>query len=287
VRPEPAALILSAAMAYVTVSRVRWRTRAALVVLLGAAFVAGEWAWQGWFDAKFAEARRRVVAAGGHPYDGPRTAHHRLWHVLWCGLGDFGQKYGYAWSDKDAIAYARSVIQTEYGEELPPWDGETVNYETAFWDEAEKYRRTPLEHPLHTPVLREKIVHDISHDPLWYLGVLGQRAWRILAHTSPVSLAWGERRVDLPMHGLVAVLLLALLMWARAWGLVKIIVFALPTSLTALLVYSKRGMPLYSCYHLFAAAMLAAFAAKGVWRVWRRQHGTAPRAQASAQAGEG
>jgi hypothetical protein len=133
--------------------------------------------------------------------------------------------------------------------------------------------------PGYHDALRSKVLGDIARDPLWYLGILAQRAGRILTETTPVRLRWGGGWVTLPMHGLVVLPVLGVLAWARAWRLVKLIVFFAPLSLMALVVYSGRGMCYYSCYHLAVAAVLVALLVEaGLW---------ARRAQGGRRAAEG
>jgi len=272
VRPEPVAMLLPALVCCGSVPRVRWRVRGALVGVLLVSFVVGSKGWQTYFGLKREQAHRRVAAVGGHPYPGPRHRYHMAWHSIWCGLGDFDRKHGYVWNDVVAARYARPILEQKHGLELPPWDGKSLVYENAFWDHAGKYYKTPYEVPHYGEVLRAKVLHDVLHDPLWYLGILARRAWRVLCETSPVRLALGRRWLELPMHGLVAIAVLALLLWRRCWPLAKVLCFSVPLSLTALLVYSGHGMCLYSCYHVLAAALVCAVALEGVqWGYrWRR-----------------
>lgn len=265
VRPEPVVLILSALGLYATASALRWRVRLALVALLAASFGGASKAWEAHFARKYDQALEVVTAAGGHPYTGPRMGYNTPWDNIWEGLGDFDTKYGYAWSDAAAVAHARPVLLEKYGEEVAG-DG--------YWDDAKKYYKWPLETPHYNDVLRSKVLRDITHDPLWYLGILAQRAWRILTQTTPLRLAWGTVWVSLPMHGLLALPVLCLLAWARAWGLLKLVGFFVPLSLVALLVYSGKGMCYYSCYHVGVAAVVCALLFEGVlwaYKWWRRQ----------------
>ncbi|MFP4056582.1 MAG: hypothetical protein ACLF0G_06915 [Candidatus Brocadiia bacterium] len=259
VRPEVVALLLSAGTVYLTVPRRRWPMRLALVALLAGAFVAGSWGWRRYFDHKFAQAQEAVRGAGGHPFPGPRRTYHLLWHPVWCGLGDFDETHGYVWNDVAAVAYARPILADRYGLELPPWDGRSLVYEHSFWDEAGHYYKTPYEMPHYEDVLRRKVLGDIARDPLWYLGILGRRAWRVLCETTPPRIAVGAWWASLPFHGLAALAVLAVALWARAWAVAKAVLFVAPLSFTALFIYSGGGTPYYSCYHLLAAAALGAW----------------------------
>jgi hypothetical protein len=257
-RPEPKLLLLAAAACYLTMGGTRWRTRIALVAVLAVSFLGLSKAWDAWFEMKYQQARKVVVKAGGHPYPGPRELYHMAWHNIWCGLGDFDTKYGYAWNDVAAARYAYPILEKEYGLDLPEWDGQALVYYDAHWDEAGKYYKTPYEMPHYGEVVRDKVLHDITHDPLWYLGILGQRAWRILSRTTPLRLTTRFVQVGLPIHGLVAVPVLLLLVWDRRWAFVKLLCFTFPLSLTPLLVYSDRGTTYAAVYHLIAAALIIA-----------------------------
>ena len=268
VRSEPAAIILSAAACYLTMPRTKWRNRLALVLLLGGAFMVTSWRWNTYFDDKYEEARERVAAAGGHPFPGPRRLQHNFWHPIWCGLGDFGGDRGYEWSDIAAASYAWPILRDKYGVQLPRWDRREVVCDE-FWDEAQKYYKVPLEVPHYSEVVRDKVLGDIKQDPLWYLGILARRAWRIISQTTPVRVAAGRWRLDLPMHGVLVIPVLALLAWTRNWGLLKLICFSLPLSMLPLLIYSGKGLCYYSCFHVFVAAVLVSWLVEGTLRAWQ------------------
>ena len=261
IRSEPVAIILSVALAYLAVAGVRWRVRLALVALLAVSFGAGLAGWSGWFDHKIAEAGRRVAAAGGHVYRGPRVQHHVFWHAVWCGLGDFGGKHGYVWGDWVAAQYAHETVAARYGLDVPRCVvGEL--YDGGHWDAAGKFRKTHAEIPHYGEVLRDKVLHDVTHDPLWYLGVLARRAWRLLTETTPARLSIGWAALPIPTHGLLLLPVLGLLVWSRAWLLLKLVAFSLSLGATAFLIYSGRGTCYYSCTHLFVTAVLCAWLAE-------------------------
>jgi hypothetical protein len=43
-----------------------------------------------------------------------------------------------------------------------------------------QYARTPFEVPEYIEVITEKVVHDITHDPVWYLTILAKRVQRLV-----------------------------------------------------------------------------------------------------------
>jgi hypothetical protein len=243
IRPEPGAILVSATLACLLVSRASLLRRAALAAVLVASFLGASAAWQAWFDHKFDEATRIVAAAGGRIYRGPRDRYHAFWHPLWCGLGDFGQKYGYEWRDKAAAHYAAPIVQERYRAL-----GREPNWSYLFWD------------PIYYDVLAEKVWHDISNDPLWYTGVLARRIVRVFRWTTPVRLAAGPWWIDLPWNGLATLPLLLALAFTRSWGLLKLAGFPLGTSLPAVLVFSgtSPGQTYTGWFHVVAAAIVLA-----------------------------
>jgi hypothetical protein len=260
VRSEPVLVIASAALAYLFASPLRARVRVALVTLLATSFILTSRGWTFYFDGKFRQAHEVVRVAGGHPYNGPRSAHHFFWHALWCGLGDFDQKYGHQWSDREAAEQVLPILASRHGSPTGYSPVKTKRYDWltmgVYWDRARKYARTPFETPEYVQVIREQIMHEVTTDPAWYLTILGKRVLRIMTQTTAPSLHLGRGFVlsppDLPVYGLLALLVVYLLIRARQWLLLKVIIFTLPLAGTALVVYSGGGTPYYNVYHLVA-----------------------------------
>ncbi len=272
IRPEPLILIFSPIACYLILAKARWLVRGGLVAVLIVSYAASTWAWSAWFDAKLAQANRVVAAAGGHVYNGPRSHSHLFWHPIWCGLGDFGSDRGYKWDDMAAADYALPILEAKYGVKVPKVPRERVLFRGAFWDPAGRYYVMPYELPHYEEVVRDKVLHDIVRDPFWYLAILAQRAWRILAQTTPPSIAVGAASLPIPMHGILLIPVLVLLAARRAWMPLKLVCFLLPLSLPALLIFSGQGMCLYSCYHLVVAALIAAWLLEALlWRTERRR----------------
>jgi tetratricopeptide (TPR) repeat protein len=269
IRTEPVLVAASVAGVYLTVSRMRWWLRLALVVLLGGAFSLASIGWADYFEAKYREARRVVAAAGGHTYDGPRHSYHFIWHAVWCGLGDFDAKYGYQWSDLSAIRYAWPILQRRGFEArgYPPVEPDPLDSLTlgVYWDKGGQYARTPFETREYTDVAREKVLADVVRDPLWYASILGRRIVRVLTESTPPSLAFGNGQsfslVSTPSQaiwGLLTIVLTVRLLFARDWFHLKLLAFTLPLTATAVLVYSGGGTVYYSILHLVAVAVIAA-----------------------------
>jgi hypothetical protein len=267
IRTEPSAIIVSAVFSYLLISRTSWRVRGAMVFLVFLSFVAATYGWKTYFDYKFEEASQRVKEVGGTPYTGPRFNDHYVWHPIWCGLGDFDEKYGYKFSDQAATSYAFPILNKKYKMNLPDLDSDKWGlrrfYLKEYWDKDQKYVKTPQGTPEYSEVIRDNIIHTITHDPLWYIEILLKRAWRVINQTSPVRLSFGRWWLNLPMHGLALFPVLAILIVTRSWMLAKFICFTFPLSFTSLLIYSGGNTPLYSCYHLAVAAVLGAWLNEG------------------------
>ena len=243
IRPEPVTILASAAAASLTLARASWPRRIALAALLVATFMLSSRLWLAYFDHKFEQARQVVAAAGGSVYEGPRDRYHMFWHPFWCGLGDFGQEYGYLWWDRAAYRYAIPLVQARY-EAL----GRQPDWRFLVWD------------PVYNEVLAAKIKRDITDHPFWYAGVLVRRVLRVLTWTTPVRLAAGTWWVTLPWNGLAVLPLLALLAFTRSWSVLKLALFPLGSSLSAILIFSGTlpGQTYSGWFHVVGAAIVLA-----------------------------
>ena len=92
-------------------------------------------------------------------------------------------------------------------------------------------------------------------DPLWYAGILFRRTVAIMGDATPASLAIGGSSLELSGVGWLLIPALLLLLWRRMYFEVKLILFTLPLSVVALLVYSGKGMTHYGIAHLIAFAI--------------------------------
>ena len=273
VRPEPVALLASAGLCCLLVAGVRWRVRLALAAVLLVSFFGVSKAWECYFERLFDRAFATVKAAGGHPYTGPRQHYHMGWHSVWCGLGDFAQDRGYDWDDNVAKDYARPILEEKYGEIMPPWHTTTGTPIDEYWDDARKYYKMPHEVPHYATVVRDKVLSDIARDPAWYLGVLARRVGRIGARTTPLSASLGGERLSFAAHGALIVPVVLVLLVLRGWALLKLVLFLLPLSAPALLIYCDQGMCHYSCFHLVAAAVaLCLLVEAALWAFSKIRH---------------
>jgi hypothetical protein len=271
-RTEPTLVILGVAGVYLTACGLRpWR-RATLVAVLAATFMGTAASWTWYFDGKYAEAYRVVKAAGGHTYEGTRQQHHFFWHVLWCGLGDFDDRYGHVWSDVGAMRYAWPILQRRgfRADGFLPDRADASDILTlgVYWDRGRQYARTAFETPEYIEVIREKVLGDVRRDPVWYASILARRLVRLLTEGTPPSIALGNGAsgaivpvVPHAVWGFGTVLLGLWLLKTRDWFRLKLLAFTLPLALTAVIAYSGDGTVYYSITHLVAVTIVVA----GAW----------------------
>ncbi len=270
IRAEAAMAVLTLPLIYLTIPGVRWPRRLALVAVLVGGYLATTISWNAFWTHKVDEARAWVAERGGHPYNGFRTSHHTLWHVIWEGLGDFDTRFGYAWDDRKAFAYAAPILRSRFGLNMTYTEG--YHSDQKYPD---GYYFISLEDlPQYTATMRQKVLHDVTHHPAWYLTILLQRAWATLSHAVPVTLELGPLILGDPYLVYVAPLAWCLLLWRRKWTELKIIFVSLSTSFTSLFVYSGQGTTYWGIFHLVTMAVLAAWG----WSWWVRRRAKLARA---------
>lgn len=263
IRSEPAPIILAAMIAYLAAFPWSWKRRFLTVGLLGVAFLGSSLGWSKYFSGKFEESKSYLKQHGGHPFPGQLRLHHHFWHPIWCGLGDFDHKYGYVWSDKAALRYATPILEQEYKINVPVYDVEQRYPADEYFDEARVYKKLPFHIAEYDEVARRKVLRDIASDPVWYINIIAKRIWRVLDVTTPVRISWGTWRRRLPMHGAGMVLLALLLLVLKEGFLLRLLLFTLPTCITAVLIYSGDGTSYYGIYHLIGSAILVLI----MWRM--------------------
>lgn len=272
IRSESIAILISVVAMTAFLPLTNRLRRAALGATLVGATLAGSLVWDGYFRHKITHATEIVTRAGGypHPLAADPELHHNVWMTIWEGLSDFDRTHGYKWDDSRAHAYAVNQLVAKYGMTVPPWDGGLV-FRTTFHDAKRRYPVLPFELPHYTEVIRAKVLSDITADPLWYLGILGQRLWRIASETTPVHLRLNaDLAVRFPLAVAQFVVLAVALALSRSRLLLQLLLFSLPLSLPSLLVFSGQGMPNQSVFHLFAVATLLGVVIEGS-RYWGRR----------------
>ena len=261
VRSEPMPMLVAAVLTYALLRGFTWKHRAAMVALLASTFWITGTLWNMHFVHKQREAAKVIASVGGHPYPEDIRLYHHVWHPIWCGLGDFGQKYGYEWNDLTAREWAKPYLEAK-GVYVPSGFFDQSSDPREYVDpETKIYKKLPYDVPYYNELVRDKILHDISHDPAWYLGVLAKRVGRIFTATTPIRLTWRSGWTNLPWRAVFVVPLLLLLVAARSRFLVGLLLFTLPSLTTALVVYSDRGITYYGIFHIIGFAVLAGIVA--------------------------
>jgi hypothetical protein len=265
VRSEPMTMLAGVLMVYATLSRTPLRQKLVPIVLCLGVFTVASAAYRTRFEAKLIEARGEIEHHGGVGYHGPIEFHHEFWHPVWCGLGDFDTKYGYRWDDRAAYAYVLSIAEARAGKKLdlnPQFWAQNTSY-----DGSGVYRIPfPEAVPGYHEIVRDKVLHDIRHDPAWYGRILLSRVHRILTETTPVAIRIGDHSWSMQAAwlGPACVLLLIANLLARRWAEAKLLLFSTPMSLAALIVYSGRGMTSYAGYHHIGVALFVGLGLEGL-----------------------
>lgn len=140
---------------------------------------------QSYFQNKFDQTKILVAQKKGHIYTGKRIKGHQFWHPVFCGLGDFDRKYGYAWKDQVAYQYAIPILRDRYQISYP-YHPDSLHFQ-AWYDSARMYYIKFDEIEAYEKVMKEKVFNDIQQDPGWYFNILQKRIFRILHDCLPFS----------------------------------------------------------------------------------------------------
>lgn len=242
IRGEIMPLLLSCLTAYLFSRQLKLPLKLLFILLLLLSFSGVRQGIRVYFDFKFDQAYKVVKQQGGHPYVGRRIDGHIVWHPVFCGLGDFDGKYGYRWDDRAAYRYALPVLKERYGLDLKYNGGYHLD---EYYDKDRLYYKKFDEIPEYEQVIKEKVLHDIFNDPLWYGTILCKRLLRILTRTAP-----------LPFLGLLIFPFLFIVFKFRAWRLFKLFLFSLPLCLSSFLIYSGDSSTFGSLYQVVALSFL-------------------------------
>jgi hypothetical protein len=177
---------------------------------------------------------------------------HEIWHAVYCGLGDFGGDRGFEWDDRAAFRWATTKDPVTNPKPLPYHYRDGYYFEET-WDGVNHIAPTDL--PEYNHLVRDRLLNIVRGDPLWYSRILLQRAGAILGKATPATLSIGVVQQRLPGVGWLLVPLLLLVCLLRRGFEAKLILFTLPLSATALLVYSGGGTTNYGIAHLLALAV--------------------------------
>ncbi|GEM_PF-6176268 len=199
-----------------------------------------------WFTSRF-DLRKRLagialhlgvvalVVAGGSSYlESKIEIKRHFWHSMYIGLGDFDQKYGHVPSDEQAYLVASDVAGDVASEDI-------------------------VSTPAYEPLMAKLFAMRVGGDPVWYAGILARRVFRILTDTTPLSVQFGSYRIAAHWSGLFWILALGLAVYRRKKRDIGMLLFTLPMSLSAVMIYSGEGQAFYSLSHLMAAMVLVSW----------------------------
>ena len=252
VRLEASIIAVSVAATYLLVRSAPVARRLLLLASFVAAMVVTGAFWHSYWNHKFDEATKMVERAGGQVFRGQRDTHHALWHAVYCGLGDYGADRGYGWADDLPIHWATTYDPVTNPKPLPyHYDGGPYLRET--WDGV--HRIAPTDLPEYNRLVRDRVLTEILHHPGWYAWILCRRLFAIIDDATPASLSVGPLHIQILWAGWLLVPGLALLLWRRRFFETKLVLFTLPLSLVAFVVYSGKGMTYYGIAHLIVVAI--------------------------------
>jgi hypothetical protein len=238
-RNEVSVLMGSLVLIILFAKNVNILARLGLLLLIMLGFSGTKTLIRGHFKEKKANAEAVVTLAKGHVFNGGETSGHTLWHSIFCGLGDFDDKYGYDWDDETkAYAYSVPKLKEKCGVDYDYTPG--GYFFNAYSDEDSIYYIKFEEIACYQDILKEKVVNDVSSDPLWYGKILLNRLVRILTVTIPLPyLGW-------------LVLLLPYFYWKKDnLLLLNLILISLPLCATSLIIFSLKGSTYNGVYVYF------------------------------------
>ena len=251
VRAE-AGLMAASVLATYLLARAPLARRLLLAAAFVLAFALTGQAWTRLWTDRFARAERFVARAGGQVFRAPHGTHHVFWHAVYCGLGDYGADRGYTWDDRDAFRWATTRDPATNPDPLP------YHYVDGYYFE-ETYdgvhHVAPTDLPAYNRLVRGRVLSEIRRHPLWYARILCQRAVAILRDATPAALSLGSSTVGVPGAGWLPLPVLALALWRRRFFHAALILFVLPLSAVAMIVYSAKGTTFYGISHLVALAV--------------------------------
>jgi hypothetical protein len=251
IRTEAAIIGVALLATYLTV-RTPWPRRLALVALFVTAWGVTGTAWTNYWTRGFERSAKFVARAGGQVFPGGHSYNHALWHAIYCGLGDFGGDRGFVWDDRAAYRWATTRDPVTNPQPLP-YRYSGGSYLDATYDGVHAIAPTDL--TAYNQLVRTRVVSVVRAHPAWYARILLARAGAVLGNATPASVSVGVARLRLPGVGwLLLPIVLVLCALRRAFE-VKLILFTLPLSAVALLVYSGRGTTSYGIAHLIALAV--------------------------------
>lgn len=237
IRNETSIVLVSLILIYLLTNKLKFYIRAVLIVIIFLSFLGSKNLIKYYFENNFIKTAEIVGQFKGHVYSGGRIEGHIFWHPVFCGLGDFGGKYGYEWNDRVAYNYAVPVLKKKYNMDIK-YSGEL--HSDQYYDTAGLYYIKFDEIPEYEKVIKEKVLLDIKSHPLWYLEIIGKRIVRNLNMTLPF-----------PFAGWLLIPLIYFLIRRKNFEMLKLVVISMPLSVTSVLIYSDNGVTYNSIFPYF------------------------------------
>jgi hypothetical protein len=238
-------------------------TKTALLACMILSYKITNLSWNNFYIKKFAESEQIVSKYGGHVYSGHKIPTHTFWHAVFCGFGDYAEQLGYKWDDKAGQLYAIDIYNKKFNTELSIKSStqKTSDYlVNEYYDQAGKYPIYLEILPGYEEIIRDKVVKDITENPLIFITVYIKRLIRYLVRTSPVSLfSVGKLYIPLPFIGLFAILLLFALNYRNQTVEFVLLSSSIPLGISSLLIFSKGNSTYQNVYHLVALAILLTY----------------------------
>lgn len=237
IRNETAIVLCSMILLIVLAKGLNIKMKGLYLIVVIAVFMLTKQSIQLYFEKNFESTAELVQKHGGHVYTGGRIKGHKLWHPIFCGLGDFDTKYGYKWNDKVAYQYAIPILKEQYKIDVN-YSGKY--YLDDYYDNDSLYYKKFDEVPEYELVMKEKVIGDIKNDFWWYAEIILKRISRTMTQTNPIQyIGW----LLIPMT--------ILLFYRKNYLFLYLLLISLPLSATSILIYSGDGSTNNSVFGFF------------------------------------
>lgn len=237
IRNEAAIVLCSLILLIVLARELNIKMKGLYLIVVIAVFMLTKQSIQLYFEKNFESTAELVQKHGGHVYTGDRIKGHKLWHPIFCGLGDFDTKYGYKWNDKVAYQYAVPILREQYKIDVN-YSGKY--YLDDYYDNDSLYYKKFDEIPEYEHIVKEKVLGDIKNDFWWYTKIILKRISRTMTQTNPFQyIGW----ILIPM--------IILLFYRKNYFYLFLLMISLPLSATSILIYSGDGSTNNSVFGFF------------------------------------
>ena len=237
IRNEISLVCLSLFLIFCCATQLKVMQKIIVVTTCFIAFYGSKQLIRNYFENQFQQTTQLVTEQNGHVYTGNRITGHKIWHNVFCGLGDFDNTYHYKWDDRVAYQYAVPILNQQYGMHIH-YSGK---YHTDdYYDKDSLYYIKFEEIENYDKVVKNKVLNDMSQHPWWYIEILLKRLAKLFTYTIPF-----------PMIGWLLLPLLYFLFKNREYLSIKLIFVAFPLSISSMLVYSGDGNTYNSVFPYF------------------------------------